>query len=569
MWTGADADGFGSISPDGRYLTYMDWFQVGNLMVRDLVRGTSRPLTGNTRMGEFGGGQFSVISRDGERVAYEWRLPDQRAEVRVASLRGSTVPASRTVWQSADDSIAPYDWSPDGKWLAIVVYRADRSVQLGLLSVEDGTVRVLKSFDWEGTEKPVFSPDGRFLAYSLNDPDRAGHSDIYVIAVDGSRETAIVKDPGQNQVMAWSADGQLVFVSDRTGKRSLWTIKIQDGRAQSSPRMAKENVGSTWSLGMTSSGTLYVWQAASATYVKVAGFDMSTGRLADSSAGTFERFVNSRGRPNWSTDGKQLMFMSCNPLGGGPCTHFVRSTETGAVREIPQALFYTGRAQLGPDGKTAVVKGADGRGQQQLFFLNVDTGAITVIKTLEPAKRTSDPVWSSNGQAIRYQEKHAEEAVLVERAVGAERETVIFRTPWSNGIWIQASPDGRLVTIVRVESDQTLSLNVAPVNGGEWRTLMRLPALTRVANLQWSPDGQSLIADTATPGQTRGSVGWHIPLTGSPRKLDIDMSQWVEGFSVSPDFRHIAFTAQAGEPGLAIWALENILPANRERSLGR
>jgi Tol biopolymer transport system component len=287
---------------------------------------------------------------------------------------------------------------------------------------------------------------------------------------------------------------------------------------------------------------------------------VSTGKLVESSANTFERFVNSRGRPNWSTDGTQLMFMSCNPLGGGPCTHFVRDTATSAVRQVPQALFYTGRPHLGPDGKTAVVKGADGKGRQNLFLLNVDTGAMTVIKTLDLAKRTSDPVWSPDGRLIRYQEKHGEDAVLVERAVGTEQETVIFRTPWSNGLWVHASPDGTFVVIVRAEPDKTITINLAAVSGGEWRQLLRLPALTRVVNLQWSADGRRMIADTATPGQTRGSVGWYIPLTGPPRKLDIDMSQWVEGFSVSPDFRQIAFTAHAGEPGLSIWALENILP---------
>jgi hypothetical protein len=336
VWTGVDADGFGTVSPDGRFLTYMDWIGLGNVMVRDLVTGAGRPLTGNTKMAEFGAGQFSVISRDGERVAYEWNLPDRRSEVRIAGLRGSGVPASRTVWQSADDHLTVYDWSPDGKWLGGVAYRADRSVQIGILSVENGTLRVLKSFDWEGTEKVLFSPDGRFLAYGLTDPDRAGRSRINVIAVDGSQETTVVDDPSQNQVMAWAPDGQLLFVSDRTGKRSLWTMKVENGRAQSAARVVKENIGSTWSMGLTSSGTLYVWQMASAPYVKVAGLDLANGTLTDAGAGTFERFVDSRGRPTWSGDGKHLIFMSCNPLGGANCTHIVRSTETGALREIPQ-----------------------------------------------------------------------------------------------------------------------------------------------------------------------------------------------------------------------------------------
>ena len=48
VWTGPDADLFGTVSPDGRYLTYVDWASTGNLMLRDLKAGVSRPLTGNT-----------------------------------------------------------------------------------------------------------------------------------------------------------------------------------------------------------------------------------------------------------------------------------------------------------------------------------------------------------------------------------------------------------------------------------------------------------------------------------------------------------------------------------------
>jgi Tol biopolymer transport system component len=570
VWTGMDADGFGTISPDGRFLTYMDWTGLGNVMVRDLTTGTSRPLTANTKMAEFGTGQFSVVSRDGERVAYEWNLPNRHSEVRIASLRGSGVPASRTVWQSAGDHITVYDWSPDGKWLGGVVYRADRSVQIGLVSVQDGTLRALRSFDWEGTEKVLFSPDGRFLAYALTDPDRAGHSKINVIAVDGSGETTVVDDASHNQVMAWAPDGQLVFVSDRTGKRSLWTMKVENGRPQSAPRVVKENVGSTWSLGLTSSGTLYVWQLASAPYVKVSGLDFVSGKLIDSRAGTFERFVDSRGRPKWSGDGSHLIFMSCNPLGGAPCTHFIRSSETGAVRQIPQASFYAGRPRLSPDGRTTLVRSSDAKGRLHLSVVDVGTGKGTLIKFVEPAKRTGDPEWSPDGRMIRYQERHDDSAVLVERALESEKETVIFRTPWTNGIALVPSPDGKVVSIVRPEPESNaMVLSVASLPGGALRELMRVPSPSRFTGLQWTTDNRELIAEVVTPGVTRGSVGWVIPISGTPRKLDIDMTQWIEGFSVSPDRQHIAFTAHAGDPGYAIWALENILPATGERRVGR
>jgi hypothetical protein len=34
-------------SPDGRYLTYVDWFQTGNLMIHDMLKNSDHALTSN------------------------------------------------------------------------------------------------------------------------------------------------------------------------------------------------------------------------------------------------------------------------------------------------------------------------------------------------------------------------------------------------------------------------------------------------------------------------------------------------------------------------------------------
>jgi hypothetical protein len=211
------------------------------------------------------------------------------------------------------------------------------------------------------------------------------------------------------------------------------------------------------------------------------------------------------------------------------------------------------------------------KGGRTFSLLNVATGESTLIKFVDPAKRTGEPEWSADGRTIRYQERHDESAVVVERPIGSERETVIFRAPWTNGIRLMPSPDGAMVSIIRPEPDsKSMVLSVASLPDGTARELMRVPSPSRFAGgLQWTSDNRELIVEVATPGVTRGSVGWVIRLSEPPRKLDIDMTQWIEGFSVSPDRRQIAFTAQAGDPGYAIWALQNILPATRGRITAR
>ena len=142
VWSGPEADGFGTISPDGRFLSYTDW-ATGGLALRDLAAGTDHALTAGTYAE--GWTQFSAISKDGKQIAYEWmdgKVPAdaRRYELRVAKLQGTSISESRRLFDNQDvTGTAPYDWSPDGKWIAVQVGRKDFTSQIGLVSVQDGS----------------------------------------------------------------------------------------------------------------------------------------------------------------------------------------------------------------------------------------------------------------------------------------------------------------------------------------------------------------------------------------------------------------------------------------------
>jgi len=562
VWTGRDVDLFGTISPDGRYLTYVDWGGFMNVLVRDLVAGTSRPLTPNTRSGEFGIPSWSAISRDGDQVVYAWDLPNRREELRVASLRATGIPSFRVVREAPEgEFMHPFDWSPDGKFVAVELEREDRSSQIGVLSVQDGSLRGLKSIDWRGVGKMVFSPDGRFIAYDLL-ADTRDRMHIYVMAVDGSREALVVDDASNNHVMGWAADGQLVFASDRTGSRSLWTVLVEDGRAKNAPRLAKDNIGSTWSLGLTPGGTLFLWQHASPSFVRVAPFDLATGTIPAGGSTIFQRFVDSRGRPAWSPDGRWLSYISCSADGAGPCNLFVRSGETGAVRQVPHELGYLAFPRLSPDGRTIVANGTDLKGRQGVQLIDVATGKTTTVKPFTNPLRSRNPEWSADGRAIRYMENHDADAVLVEHEVGTQQTHEVFRTASANINTIRVSPDGKRVGFVRNWPDSKgASFVVAELPSGEPRVVFEATGTFAINGVHWHwmPDSQSVIVMKGAPSFEL----WQLPLTGVPRKLAVDARQWGEGFQINPDGRSIAFVAQAGESGAEVWALENFLPRTK------
>ena len=57
---------------------------------------------------------------------------------------------------------------------------------------------MLKSVDWRGSSNMFFSPDGKYLGYDLPESDTARQRDVFVLAIDGTREIPAVVHRGQD-----------------------------------------------------------------------------------------------------------------------------------------------------------------------------------------------------------------------------------------------------------------------------------------------------------------------------------------------------------------------------------
>src|SRR5205823_4089938 len=131
------------------------------------------------------------------------------------------------------ERFSAFDWSPDGKLIAVQVDRLDHTKQISLVSVSDHSLRVLKSVDCRGTRRTFFSPDGQYLAYDLPQSESSPQRDVFVLSLDGAHETRAVASPGNDVMMGWSADGRwLLFGSDMTGSNSLWGVAFAGGKVE-------------------------------------------------------------------------------------------------------------------------------------------------------------------------------------------------------------------------------------------------------------------------------------------------------------------------------------------------
>jgi Tol biopolymer transport system component len=315
-------------SADGRYVAYTDW-NTGDLGILDLKAGKSRRLTntgGWVASGDYA--ESPTVSPDNRQIVYTWWVEkERRAELRVSPVNGG---AARTL-QRSEGYYKVFGWTPDGK--QVLVVRRGGDCQVALVSVQDGSVHVVKSFERKNLSlNASISPDGRYVAYDFPQDGGTGARDIFVIGVNNSQEIPAVQHPANDWAPHWSPDGsRILFLSNRTGDPSLWSAGVENGRPKGDTELVKTGMGKTVLMGVSRAGTLQ--------YVVPGSTNQNIDRVevgADLKASgpprrEVERFINSNLGPQVSADGKQLAYVS---LRAGGAVIVVRDISAGAEREV-------------------------------------------------------------------------------------------------------------------------------------------------------------------------------------------------------------------------------------------
>ena len=557
VWAGPDGDLFGAPTRDGRYLTFQDVSE--DLAVRDLSTGLKRRLTNKgPRSLEFA--MNSVPSPDGQEVAYAWYNKDGIYDLRIVGLDGSN---PRVLYANADvEYLGPADWSPDGKSLLAVFLGRDKKTQIVLVAVRDGSVRVLKAFDQQAPAGGCFSPDGRFVAYHFPQGPSADEHDIFLLAVDGGRETPLVQHPANDVVFGWTPDGKgILFGSDRGGTMGAWWIRTADGKPSGVPELIKPDLGQDVEpLGFTRDGSYYYSVRTGMSDVSIAELDLVSGRVLVPPVLATQRFAGSNSGPDWSSDGRQLAFLSKRGPGAwGARAICVRDTESGEVRELASRLTRVAWVRWSPDGRS-LLAAASVDGGFPICRIDVQTGEF---ERVVPKALGWPAVWSPDGRAIFFNKynKTAKALSVVVHDFGADHEKELFSVadPSYYCASVALSRDGRqLAFAVHEAESQSKVLKVLPAAGGEARDVLRGVEMAFPGSVAWTPDGLSLLFNGKARLRGSRTELWRVPVQGGePQKLDLAADN-LRDLRLHPDGRHIAYTA--GKDRLEVWALENFLP---------
>jgi Tol biopolymer transport system component len=594
VWSGPGVDTYGAVSPDGRYISHVIW-RTGALALYDLASGTDRELVPNQDRND--NAEESAISKDGRQVAYSFfNHQTNRYELRLANINGDPNPR-RLYDNEENDWVAPYDWSPDNKWVAVEIKRQDHTAQIGLVSVPEGSLRILKSVDWRGAGRIFFSPDGRFLGYDLPVSDINRQHHVFVLAADGSRETAAVTHPSLNFMMGWSPDGRLLFASDRTGAIGLWCLAMADGKPQGSPELLRPAIGWPEPMGVSRSGALFYSASTlggEGSHIQIGAFDFETGKFVAPLTEVPHPYGDSISSPVWSPDGKYLAYLSDHGRAGSSNAQnngehvrdysvVIRSAETGhAIHELPVKLI--GLRQVirwALDGRSVIVSGRDFKGRSGIFRVDAETGDMAPLSLNVP--RSAVLYLSSDEKSLYWKRMNSggspQTSAFVRRDLVSGDDREIVRRPLLGAL--NVSPDEKFIATVSVEpSTNSRIMLLIPSAGGDPRTVMQVPAEAPAADpmmprkglmvnfIGWAPDSGSVIVSKYDNDRPQFEEFWLAPVDGrGPHKLELDGEAFPgrsgrSVLAVSPAGKRIAVSiSEAVQSHTSeVWVLENFLP---------
>jgi Tol biopolymer transport system component len=570
VWHDPGVDVEGMPTPDGRYLTFVDWM-TGDLAIRDLAAGQHRLLT---RVGYPAYALFSSVSPDGQMVAFLWNtgegLSEWQPQLRIVGIDGT---GERVLIENASreiNYITPTDWTPDGRRVLVALQKRAGN-EIALVDVRSGAVQVVRAMDWRIPARMGLSPDGRWIAYDVPSEQGAIERDIFVLAADGSAEHRLTTHPANDLHPIWTPDGSLLFSSERGGSVGLWLVRMRDGRAAGEPELIKGDMTpGFYPMGFTPAGTLFYAQDTGGGDLYTVAFDASQARITGEPTKFVQLHQGFNTGAHFSSAGDLLAYMSRrNAVSIGHSARLVlHDRRTGVERILPvRGHRQFARPRISPDGRQVLLSARSPlQHETPVRVIDVETGAT---RTLAAPLGTphGHAVWSNDGQSVYYFRDDSLSATdmrprLIRHHVASGREEIVhhFDVGGAASTWSLSPDEGSIAYAGRERGSPGWRVRVAPL-GGASQELVRIPAPAgayRNAGTTWTPDGRHILYGEARDEQWPGDPMirlYAVPASGGqPHDVGLERHE----------LRHLSFTPDGALSFTAgpivfneVWAMEH------------
>ncbi len=256
----------------------------------------------------------------------------------------------------------------------------------------DGHNETQLTFNPNDDHSPTWSSDGSRIAFVSKG---VGYGDIYVINADGTQLTRLTSDPGEDRRPVWSPDGKCIaFISDRSGSDEVCTMSV-DGTNQ---------VCYASSNPAVKSGEL-AWSPDSTSIAYTSLHSIENCEPSESGTGCTHRLItvmhidkpnqpglihstfnNRTGEPNWSPDGKHIVFYA---FPGVAIMNFDATNPTMIYEDEGLAM----RPTWSPDGELVAFLICSPSGSAKVYTMNPDGTNLTPL-----ARGAADCDWWANSR---------------------------------------------------------------------------------------------------------------------------------------------------------------------------
>ena len=144
-------------------------------------------------------------------------------------------------------------WSPDGKRIAFSARREGHvennfgiTYEIYVMDADGGNEQRLtenRNNDWD----PVWSPDGKRIAFIADRKGDLVQFDIYVMDADGGNQQKLVNNRGWDSSPSWSPNGErIAFTSERDGNYEIYVMDADGGNQQNLTNNPRSDANPAW-----------------------------------------------------------------------------------------------------------------------------------------------------------------------------------------------------------------------------------------------------------------------------------------------------------------------------------
>ena len=389
-------------------------------------------------------------SPDGREIAFTRRTAEGVAIYAIPALGG--IERRLYAGPAATEFPNSFDWSPDGKFLAISESNRDKTrARITLLSlVDSGTRRLTKPGEQDLDIEPAFSPDGSTVAFVRSN---AGGmvSELYVVPTSGGEARRLTFDQRTIwSLPAWMPDGnEIVFTSSRSGSPSLWRIFAAGGTPQP---VAGSSVNSECPTISLKGNQLAYQQVVHQT--DIWRFTPTDTKLQQSKP---VLVIGAKGwnvRPQYSPDGKKIAFQSSQ---SGYDEIWICDSDGSNCGSLTSSRGIAGAPRWSPDGRYIAFE-YHPHSYSEVYVAEVGGGQPRLVPTF-PDVDNGGPSWSRDGQWLYFysDREHGRFQIYKTRVSGGPP----IQVTTNGGVFGVESRDGRFFYFAKWEEP------------GIWRTPLK------------------------------------------------------------------------------------------------